>query len=223
MNLLRTMLLLVATLAAVGASSAAAPPAVGNPRLAALPAGIRAVVAVRPFRVATPWPHEWRADRPEVREGWIVVLTADPALVRPRQTEQAVLMAGAMTLEVVHVAPESGTVIAILPRDPAGDRVEIDALPFHVASPALPESLSVGQAEAKRAAAVAAGIGPRPAAEWTRARAAGGTAIDFRDREELDRSIAALMRTFMPGESARADELEGRIDSEPRPAVVPAS
>jgi hypothetical protein len=221
MSFLRITLVGIALAGMAGPASAAEPPAMRNPRGLVLPAPIRTVLAVQPFRVAVPWRHGWRADRPEVREGWIVVLEADPSLVRPRQTEQAVLMAGAMTLEVVHVAVESGTVVAILPREAGSDADAIDSLPFHLAMPALPESLAVEGAEARRAAAVAAGIGPRGSAELTRARGVGGPSIEVADREELDRAIGAILRRMVPAESARADELEGRVDPEPR--ATPAS
>jgi hypothetical protein len=133
-----------------------------------------------------------------------------------------------MTLEVVHVAVDSGTVVAILPRegDAAGLASGADSIPgsvpFHLATPALPESLDVAAAEARAAAATAAGIGPRRAEELARARSAGGDPIEVRDREALDRRIGALMRRLLPAESARADELEGRNDPEPRP-VPPAA
>jgi hypothetical protein len=218
----RIMLVAISLGGMAAPASAAEPPAVRNPRAAVLPVPIRTLVAAQPFRVANPWRHEWRADRPEVREGWIVVLEADPALVRPRQTEQAVLMAGPMTLEVVHVAVDSGTVFAILPGEAGSDPAALDALVFHLAAPALPESLAIEGAEVRNAAAVAAGIGPRGAAELARARAAGGRPLEVGDREEIDRAIGAVLRRIAPAESARADELEGRIDSVPRSLPVPA-
>lgn len=221
MHIFRTMLVGVAFAGAIAPAVPADPPAARNPRAAALPAGIRTLVAVQPFRVAEPWPHEWRADRPAVREGWIVVLEADPGLVRPRQAEQAVLMAGAMPLEVVQVAVDRGVVVAILPRDAAADAAGIDALPFHLAAPALPESLPIDEAEARSAAAIAAGIGPRHVVELDRARAAGGPVIEAVDREAIDRAVGAMLRRLLPSEAARADELEGRIDPEPKSVPAP--
>lgn len=218
MRILPSSLVLAALAATALPAVAADPPAprAVAPRLAALPAPIGGLVAVRPFRVAEPWTHEWRADRPAVRQGWIVVLDADPSLVRPRQTEQAVLMAGAMPLEVVHVSVDTGRVIAILPREPDGPG--IDAIPFHLAASALPESITPADAEARRAAAIAAGLAPRPEAERMRAIVAGGDAIEVRDREALDREIGAMLRRLMPDAATRADELEGRIDPAPQPA-----
>lgn len=221
MHLFRTMLVGVALAGTIAPAVSADPPAARNPRAAALPVGIRSLVAVQPFRVAEPWPHEWRADRPTVREGWIVVLEADPGLVRPRQTEQAVLMAGAMPLEVVHVAVDRGIVVAILPREAAADAAGIGALPFHLAMPALPESLSIDEAKARSAAAIAAGIGPRGEPELAQARGAGGPAVELADREAIDRVVGAMLRRLLPSESVRADELEGRIDPEPRTDVAP--
>lgn len=194
---------------------AAVPPATAR-RAAVAPAPIRGLVAVRPFRVAEPWTHEWRADRPEVREGWIVVLDADPSLVRPRQTEMPVLMAGSMPLEIVHVAVDAGRLVAILPRIGDAEPESPETAIFHLAAPALPESLSPADAESRRAAAVAAGLAPRRNEEVSRARSAAGPAIAVADRTALDRELAAAIRRFLPGESSRADELDGRVDSEPR-------
>lgn len=195
---------------------AALPPPPAARAAASRPAPIRGLVAVRPFRVAEPWIHEYRADRPAVREGWIVVLDADPALVRPRQTEQMVLMGGGLPLEIVHVAVAAGRVVAILPRVP--DSVAIESVVFHLAASALPESLSVEAAESRRATAIAAGLAPRDPTEIARARSAGGETVEVADREAIDRALGAAIRAFMPGESVRADELEGRIDSTPRSA-----
>lgn len=214
MNALFSILASLPLAAAVAPPAASAPPpAVRAAATRSVP--IRSLVAVRPFRVAEPWTHEYRADRPAVRQGWIVVLDADPALVRPRQTEQMVLMGDGLPLEIVQVAVDAGRVVAILPRVP--DSVEIESVVFHLAAPALPESLSVEEAGDRRSAAVAAGITPRGAAEIARARAAGGEPVDAADREAIDREIGAAIRSFMPFESNRADELEGRIDSTPRP------
>ena len=218
---MNSLISIVAALTIVNADAspvvppAALPPPPAARAAASRPAPIRGLVAVRPFRVAEPWTHEYRADRPAVREGWIVVLDADPALVRPRQTEQMVLMGGGLPLEIVHVAVDAGRVVAILPRVP--DSVAIESVVFHLAAPALPESLSVEAAESRRATAIAAGLAPRDGAELVRARGAGGEPVEAADREAIDRKLGAAIRAFMPGESARADELEGLIDSTPRP------
>ena len=217
-----TIVLLGIALSDVAPPAPAAVPSATARMAAAAPAAIRGLVAVRPFRVAEPWTHEWRAERPAVGEGWIVVLDADPALVRPRQTEMPVLMAGSMPLEIVHVAVAEGRVVAILPRL-AGDDPEFpESAIFHLAAPALPESLAPADAESRRAAAAAAGLAPRRTEEVSRARAAGGAAIAVADRAALDRELAAAIRRFLPGESSRADELDGRVVPEPVSAPSPS-
>jgi len=185
----------------------------------ATPAPIVEVLELRPIRTVVPWRHEWHADKPEVSEGWIVVLRVAPELARPRQTEQPILMADAMPLEVVNLGYPAGTLVAVLPRR-AADEPGAAERTFHFAAPGLPELVDAEAGERHRRAAVAAGIGPRPADEIARAFAAGGEPQSVRARRDLDATFAALLRRHAPSETEIADALEGRVD--PQPKSVPA-
>ena len=50
--------------------------------------GVWDLLVAIPFRVDEPFTHWWRAERPEVQAGHLLVLAVDPIVVRPRQTAE---------------------------------------------------------------------------------------------------------------------------------------
>ena len=69
------------------------------------------------FDLDKAYTHWWRAERPRVSSGWLLVLSADPDLVYARQVREPVLYVGNQTAERVNVGYESGRIVAIVPAD----------------------------------------------------------------------------------------------------------
>lgn len=109
------------------------------------------------FRVQKPYQHLWRADRPWVESGWILVLQTDPELLRPRQVKESVLYVGAQTAERINHGT-SGRVVVLVPGDQP-----LASAPIFLGDAALPEELLQTHIDAQLAAAVAAGAIPTPA------------------------------------------------------------
>lgn len=170
--------------------------------LPATPAPIRKVVAAVPFSVAEAFPSECRADRQLVSHGWIVVLTAEPALLIPRQTEDAILYAGAQTAERVNTGVQSGHLVAIVPqtlRDD-GTAVPFSQMRFWFGTPGLPERVTPEVIQAEIALADAAKlvvIGPEAGA-----KVCGDDARSeqLKDRTALWNRALKLVRQFSPDE-----------------------
>jgi hypothetical protein len=109
------------------------------------------------FAVQKPYQHLWRADRPWVESGWILVLQTDPELLRPRQVKESVLYVGAQTAERINHGT-SGRVVVLVPGDQA-----LASAPIFLGEAALPEELLQTHIDAQLRAAVAAGAIPTPA------------------------------------------------------------
>lgn len=208
------------------ASSAASAPAVvappspadetqALPPLPATPLPILEIVSARPFTVEIPWPSDWRADRPMVREGWIALLRVPHDVVVPRQTGEPVLLAGATTVERVENLVSDDLVLAIIPASPRSAAVPgaagsadddlsrpLAELPIWYGTPGLPEAMDAAALTRELALAERARIAARPAAEVERALARGGAAIEAADRAALI-DAATAMRPAAPAPPAR--------------------
>jgi len=186
------------------------------------PVPIRGIVAARPFRVATAFPHTWRAEKPEVTGGWLLVLSVDPEIVFPRQTAMPVLFAGRQTAARVNVGYESGRLVVIVP-----DRLDKDGrpatalagLPIWFGDANLPERVTAADIAAARQAADAAGIDVRPEAERETAMTRGANGVvldeqgvvDYADHMALMMAAMRLVKEYAPDE---ADLANGWLDLE---------
>jgi hypothetical protein len=153
-----------------------------------LPAPVEELVYARPFTLEEPFEHRFRAERPPVLRGTLLVLRADPALVRPRETAEPVLFVGDQTAEPVSRGDGSGRVVAFVPGE-----VDLARDPIFFGAPQLPEQVDEPAAERALAAARAAGIEPVGPDERRRARARGGDSVELANRLELLRTLASLV------------------------------
>jgi hypothetical protein len=116
--------------------------------------GVREVVATRPVAFTEAYTPSWRADAAPVREGWLVVLSVDPELARPRQTWTPVLYAGDAPLERLYTSPDATCVVGLVTgSQPA---------PLYFGSTQLPERVTAARGAAELAAARDAGITAQP-------------------------------------------------------------
>ncbi len=74
----------------------------------------------QPFRLERGYVHEWRAERPTVDAGWILVIEGARSEVEATDGMQAVLFAGAQTAERVNSAEGSQRLVVLVPAEAQG-------------------------------------------------------------------------------------------------------
>lgn len=159
---------------------------------AALPPPQLEVVHAERWSTAQAFHHEWRADRPWVASGWLLVLSGDPAQMVVRQTKEPVLYVGAQTAERINSGRDSGKLVVIVPGD-----FWLEDAPVFYGKEALPEELRQPEIDRELAAARAAG-----AVTITAERAAAVTAEtrEFANDYQLRLRAIDLVERFSPTE-----------------------
>ncbi len=183
-----------AVLTAVSAS--AAPPAVP-----ATPARVDDLVYAAPFTLREGYAHDWRAERPLVTRGYLVVLRVQPALVYPRQVAEPVLYVGNQTAERLNVGYRSGHVVAIVPGD-----VDLKTAPLWFGTPALPEQVNASAIDVERLRAARAGIRAVPTRLVARAVR---VPLALGSKADLLREAGALVDLYASDEEDLARALKG--------------
>jgi len=173
-------------------------------------AAVRELVSAVPFRVEEPFTHAWRRERPAVRAGYLLVLAVDPEFVRPRDTPEPVLYAGAQTVERVNHGFESARVVAILPSetDARGDpALDLAETPFWFGAPDLPERIDAAAIRAESERAPASAVRRFSAEEVRAALKRGGSELVLARREDLEALAGALVLEHAPDERDLAEGL----------------
>lgn len=104
------------------------------------------------FQVNKPFVHQWRADRPQVTSGWLLVIEGDADELKPIQYLEPVLYVGAQTADRVN-AGTSGRLVVIVPGD-----FRLQDAPIFLGEEALPEAMDQFRIDAALKGAVAAGV-----------------------------------------------------------------
>jgi len=125
--------------------------------------GVLRVLSATRFVLDAAYESAWRADRPSVRSGLLVVLEVRKDLVRPRQTRQPVLFAGSRPAEVMNVGFLSGRVVAIIADPVEGEPVDLARTPLFFGTAMLAERVTPERGAQELAAARSKGIAPLPA------------------------------------------------------------
>jgi len=170
---------------------ALAGPAAATPPLPEAPAPVRGLLYARPFTLETPFRYDWSAEHPEVRSGLMLVLEADPALLRPRETQEPVLFVGSLPAQRTSRGFESGRVVVLVPGP-----VDLAADPIWFGAPGLPEQVDAATARAERGLAARAAIGPPGRRAADAALAKGGEPARFASKTELLQALEALAREY---------------------------
>jgi hypothetical protein len=170
----------------------------GAPATPDTPVSADDVLYARPFKLTEAYTFAWQAEKPEVTEGYVLVLKVDKDLVYPRQTAEPVLYVGETTAERVNVGYESGHLIVIVPADL--EKFELDKARIWFGAPALPEQVDKTQITNEAARATTAGVAPRGEEEITRATEAGGDTLEVADYTTLRRSLVDLVQKYAPDE-----------------------
>ncbi|GJM22663.1 MAG: hypothetical protein DHS20C15_25780 [Planctomycetota bacterium] len=203
MNLRILFVILFALAAAVGVTAYTGD--TETAALAPLPvdpaAGEVELLLARPFQLDTPAVHVWRAEQPEYRSGWVLVMKVDPAMVAPRQTYEPVLFAGTQTVERINRAQLSGHLVGILPAAPDA---ELADFPLFFGEPALPEQVDATRATQALATARDAGLSVA-SKSWVAERTE--SPVRFRDVSDLQLFAADLIAEWAPDEQELVDGL----------------
>ena len=200
-NLTATTSIALTVLALAGGASAWWRAQQQDTTLAGVPAqvgGALRVVSAQPFELEEPYVHTWRAERPEVRAGLLLILEVDPAYVTPRNTREPVLYVGSQTAERVNLGAREGRVVAIVPREV--DDALTAPLPVWFGSPMLPERVDAERIELELARAREAGIAPLPVD-------AQQPLLRLKDRTALTRLAAERILAFAPEDAELAESL----------------
>jgi hypothetical protein len=174
------------------------------PDIPPTPAPVIDVVSIQPFSLETPTKHLWRAEKPSVRTGYLVVLKVDPGLVFPRQIAEPVLYVGHQTAERVNVGYRSGHVVAIVPgeTDPKHPNyLDLERELFWFGTPELPERVNARRILAERKAALEAGLKPFDKKVIAAARKRGGALNRQETKTSLTHdALRRLVLTYSPQE-----------------------
>lgn len=162
------------------------------------PAAVEDVVLIQPFTLKESYRHDWRAERPWVASGTLVVFKVNPDYVFPRNAAEPVLYAGFQTAQRLNYGNESGYVVAIIPGD-----IDLSREPVWFGDRQLPEWVNAQTIEAQRAKADRAGIKPFDAEKVravTRERVGSGDLASL-----LREQVAELVLKYSPQEKALAE------------------
>lgn len=175
------------------------------------PAAVDHLVSVTAFQLETPYRYDWRADRPWVHSGYLVVLSVDPALVRPRQTAEPVLYVGGQPAERMNQGTGSGQVIAIVPAvlDDRNhpDYLDLEQTRFWFGNPALPEQLDEGQIRIQQELADDDQIDPFASEIVSDAQMRGGDPLLVKSKHELLDVVLQLITQYAPDEKDLIERL----------------
>jgi hypothetical protein len=154
-----------------------------------------------PFRVDEPFTHWWRAERPEVQAGHLLVLAVDPIVVRPRQTAEPILFVGDQTAERVNAGYEDGALIVVVPAQAGDDGWPLGrlaGLPMWFGEPGLPEQVDVAAIrEARRLVPDLIGFSE---ARVEQALTVGGNGLRCQDQAQLYLHAADWIERFAPAD-----------------------
>ena len=162
-------------------------------------AGAIELLQAHPFVVDLPFVHEWRAEKPTVSAGYLLVLHVDPGF-QPSDTYEPVLYVGEETAERCsgRDAPQAGERLVVLVPAPvdANGRValDLDRTPIWFGGLELPERVDAQRIAAELASARAAGIGPVRRAPQAKLSTSAADTIHVRTRWELQKYVEDLIR-----------------------------
>jgi hypothetical protein len=205
MQLSKTLVALVLLVAGAGLAVTGfdpAPALVSPPEPPETPQAITGLVSAQRFTLAQPYESAWRAEHPQVQSGWLLVIAADPLLCVPRNEMESVLQWGAQTLERINSGQDSGRIVAVLPDDVLRQDsvLVLDSEPCFFGPAGLPERMDAAELQRRLDTAHAAQVAPISARELAEAMRRGGVALEFAERDDLQRHAAQLILAHSPTE-----------------------
>jgi hypothetical protein len=164
---------------------------------------VRGLVCARPFKLDTGYASAWRAERPLVSCGWLLVLDVDPALVEPRDELERVLYVGDQTAERINQGNLAARCVVVVPSAPDAQgwpASDLAAQPMWFGAEALPEQIDAAALQTALADAASAGIAPFTHTEVVAALACGGPGMQLVDRSQLLIDAARWIVEYAPQE-----------------------
>ncbi len=166
---------------------------------------VQNLVVAQRFVLDESYESDWSKERPEVKQGTVIVVRTDKSLLRPRQSAMPILYVNDRPAEQTNFGHESGCLVAIV----AGEVDLRSARIFH-GTPGTAESVDAAEGRAELEAATAAGAKAFPEARVTKALDRGGEPIRLADRGALYAQVVAkLIERFSPQEAERAELYRG--------------
>jgi hypothetical protein len=180
------------------------------PELPQVALGVKDVLFAQPFTLDAAYQHDWRAERPSVSSGYLLVLEVEDAFTVPRNSLESVLYVGTQTAERLNWGTGSGRVVAICPAQVGEDglpQLDLGSALVWYGSPELPERVDAAKVELELAEARAAGLQPLASERVAAALEAGGELVQLPDRTTLERYGAELILEWSPSEHELAQSL----------------
>lgn len=191
----------------------------GPPAVPATPAPVQDIVYARPFTLEQGEEHTWRAEKPEITSGYILVLKVNPDLVYPRQVAQPVLYVGDQTAQRLNVGYESGHVIALVPAAIEGEaKLDLTKAPIWFGTPELPERVDADRIRQEKALALNVGIKPFDAEKIEDLLAKSGDVLAEPDLARILDDVADLIDRYSPQEAEVAVAYRASAEGTPKPA-----
>jgi hypothetical protein len=177
----------------------------GPPAVPATPAPVKDIVFARPFTIQHGEAHTWRAEKPMITSGYILVLKVNPDLVYPRQSAEPVLYVGDQTAQRLNVGYLSGHVIALVPAVIEGEgKLDLTKAPMWFGTPELPEVVDADRIRQEKAHALNVGIKPFDAEKIEDLLAASGGVLAEPDMARILDDVADLIDRYSPQEAELA-------------------
>jgi hypothetical protein len=188
----------------LAASVLAAAVVAAPPQLPATPAPVQDIVFAQPFTLDQGEVSNWRAERPNITSGYIIVLKVNPDLVYPRQSAEPVLYVGDTTAQRLNVGYRSGHVVAVVGAELTGEQaMDLSKVKIWFGTPELPERVDANRIAQESALADAAGIKPFSADKIGDLLAQNET-LSEPSMAGILNEVASLIRRFSPQEEELA-------------------
>ena len=166
---------------------------------------VQNLIVAQSFVLDESYRSAWSKERPEVKQGTVIVVNADKSLLRPRQSEMPILFVNDRPVEQTNFGYESGRVVAIV----AGE-VDLRSARIYFGTPGTAESVDAAMGRAELEAAVEAGARAFPEARVAKALERGGEPVRVAHRGALyAKVVAKFIDRFSPQEAERAAMYRG--------------